>query len=323
MNHPFQSRISYSGDLEKLLIQVCSSYQLGEYKTHQVIGIGYEDFNVHFTTSKGEYLAKMFATWRKPSECERYVEIMEAALAAGIKHPKLHQSDQGFLTEITLDDVSVKMVVTDFITGKTFFQLKAKPDQQERSFLIEQATKINQLALQPEPIYDSWAVINFVKEYESIKSDLETDDTELINPVCEAFKQTDISALPKCFVHGDIIDTNVIKSESGELYILDFSVSNTYPRIQELAVLLCDLFFDYQQRDSFLKVYEQTLDEYQKAIPLDKVELETLPLYIQAAHAMHIIGASKANIEDGYSKENEHWITAGRDGLRFTLGLWK
>ena len=128
--------------------------------------------------------------------------------------------------------------------------------------------------------------------------------------------------MPHCFVHGDIIDTNVIRSEGGKLYVLDFSVSNVYPRIQELAVMLCDILFN-SDKDKFNEIYIRTLRTYQNTTNLEEVEVNALPLYVQAAHAMHIIGSVKSAVKEGDSEENDHWMKVGREGLKFTLEFWQ
>ena len=320
--HPFQSRISYQDQLLLLLEAVIDIYQIGAYHSHAILDTGYEDFNVHLTTNQGEYLLKFFADFRNEANCKRYVDIMTAVVGAGIKHPQLHQSQQGYLTKIKLNDAKIRLVVTDFIEGETFYQLRTKPTLEEQEIIIQQAAKINQLQINPAYVYDSWAVVNFPTEYQNIKDQLTHNDAILIEPVYKDFLKINIKALPKCFVHGDIIDTNVIRATSGEIFILDFSVANVYPRIQELAVILCDLLFDYPNRVGFEQIYNHALEIYQNLVKLTDDELKYLPLFIKAAHAMHIIGASKAKVDGSLSEENNHWIKMGRQGLSFTTNLW-
>ncbi|MBN1263208.1 MAG: phosphotransferase [Candidatus Pacebacteria bacterium] len=205
----------------------------------------------------------------------------------------------------------------EYIDGKSFFDLKQKPTAKERDFLVRQAALINGLQIRPKLFYDYWAVVNFLKEYQEVKKHLEKKDIKLIDPLAEKFKQVDVKSLPRCLVHGDIIETNVIRSQKGRLYIFDFSVANIYPRIQELAVMLCDILF-VPERGKFQAIYQRTLDVYQKEIKLEKAEIEALPLLVRAAHAMHIIGSVKYALEEGDFEENKHWIKMGREGLAFT-----
>jgi hypothetical protein len=52
-------------------------------------------------------------------------------------------------------------------------------------------------------------------------------------------------------------------------------------------------------------------------------ELETLPLYTQVAHAMHIIGPSyEQTALNNSTQENKRWLALGKSGLRYSLGLW-
>ena len=70
--------------------------------------------------------------------------------------------------------------------------------------------------------------------------------------------------------------------------------------------------------------YKLALDEYQKQNKLTKLEVETLPLYLKAAHAMHVIGAGREKYKKGNeSDENEYWLNQGRNGLRDTNRLFK
>jgi Ser/Thr protein kinase RdoA (MazF antagonist) len=133
-----------------------------------------------------------------------------------------------------------------------------------------------------------------------------------------------IKQLPHRLVHGDIIKTNVMKDKTGKIYIIDFSVANFYPRIQELAVLLCNIFFDENHPDTFMDNYKLALDEYQKGIPLTPLEISSLPLYVKVAHAMHVLCATYEKEAKGNdSAENRYWLELGRKGLDFTIQLWK
>lgn len=263
----FQKRIGYEGELEKVVSKVAEDFDLGKYSMYRVIEAGYEDLNVVITTDKGKYFVKMLATFRDNEGCKRYVDIMLTALEAGVSHPRLLQSPQGYLYKNVFDGRQIRLVVMEHINGKSLYDSKEEVSLEDARFLIQQAA--------------------------------------------------DIKSLPTAFVHGDIIRTNVMRDENGKFYILDFSVANIYPRIQELAVLLCNILYDDKNPGAFMDYYELALDEYKKKNELTKPEIETLPLYLKAAHAMHIIGAGREKYKkDNKSEENEYWLSKGRNGLR-------
>ncbi len=318
----FRDRIEYKGDLDKLFEKVSESYGLGKYISFSPILQGYEDFNIILTTEKGKYFVKVFAKFRDTKEVEQYIHMMLKALDKGIKHPKLLKNPDGYLYARKLGGANVSLAVMDYIIGEDFFRLQEKPSEEEMRFLAQQAAKINTIDFKPKFVYDSWAIPNFLKEYEKIKDKLENDDHELIKPLVEMFPKLEIEKLPHCFVHGDIISTNVMRADDGGLYIIDFAVANWYPRIQELAVLLCDLLF-VPDKETFQKNYDLALNEYQKIIKLNDIELKTLPTYIKLAHAMHIIPSTREKLLNNITlPENEFWLKSGQEGLRFTTELW-
>jgi len=317
----FQERIEYQGDLKLLLRQVCKDYDFGDYLSHKVIPVGYEDLNVVLVTSKAKLFVKIFAKFRSQKDCLRYVGVMLEANKAGVSHPRIYKSKIGELYEAMMDGSIVRLCLMEFIEGKTFYDLRQLPTTEELRFLAHQAAIINNLPIKPDPVYDSWAIVNLVKEFEEKQQYLSKKDSEVVTPVYKEFRKVNLDQLPHCFVHGDIIKTNVMRSNTGDLYILDFSVSNYYPRVQELAVLFCDLFFNEKYPTSFKKNYDRGLFEYQKDIQLTPEELKIMPLYIQAAHVMHIICANyEREVNGNTSKENESWLNLGRIGLRYTVG---
>lgn len=320
----FQDRIAYKGDVVTLLQEVSDDFKLGSYISHKVINVGYEDFNLVLETNQGKFFIKMFADRKDEAECQRYVEIMLRALEVGVQHPKLYQSEQGYFHQITLDDALVRLVVMEFINGQSFYDLNQSPTGDELRFLATQAALINKnMEIQPPQVYDDWAVVHFVREYDEKKQYLEPQDVEMMEPVIKEMRKVDLAQLPHCFVHGDIIRTNVMRAKNGSIFILDFSVSNYYPRIQELAVLLCDLFFNEKDPSNFSRNYKIALDEYQKVLLLTQEELAILPLYTKAAHAVHIVNPiylQKA--ENNLTVENAKWLELGRLGLQFANEFW-
>ena len=160
----FQNRIQYKGELKPLLENVCGDYNLGSYSTHKVITVGYEDLNIILTTDKERYFVKVFADFRNAEDCKRYVEIMQTALEAGVHHPTLYKYQQGNLYETTIDSATIRLCVLQFIEGNSFYSLQEQPTMDELRILAQQAAIINQMEVKPEPVYDSWAVVNFVSQ---------------------------------------------------------------------------------------------------------------------------------------------------------------
>ena len=272
----FQKRIHYRGDLKPFLKQVCQDFHIGEYGSCKIVPIGYEDFNLFLKTKRGRYFVKIFASFRNKNECSRYVEIMDSVLKAGISYPRLYKSNQDHLYEISNNSQTDRLCVMEFIDGQNFYQLQTTPTVKEMRFIIKQAALVNKIDIRPSLVYDQWAITNFPKEYKKKGQYLNKEDKNLIEPLVDVFNSLSVENLPHCFVHGDITKTNTMKSVNGDIYILDFAVANYYPRIQELAVILCDLFFNPKGFGSFPKNYDLALSEYQKYITLTADEIKKL-----------------------------------------------
>ncbi len=312
----FETRIKFRGDLKPFFELVCGDYDIGKYIKHKLVAVGYEDYNLILETEKNKFFVKIFSDFRSNEDCFRYTEIITKVLEAGINHPKLIFSPEGPLYIRQFESYKFRLVIMEYINGASFYDKNLLPNEDEKRYLIQQATKINQIKINPDFIYDSWAITSFSKEFEKAKGCLTKEELETTEPLLQEFLSLDINQLPHCFVHGDIIKTNVLKADDGRLYIIDFSVSNYYPRIQELAVLLCDILFNRDDSDENQKNYQLALNEYQKIIPLTDLEIKTLPLFAKIAHAMHVVrGAYEKRVEKNNSSENEYFVNLGRKGL--------
>lgn len=315
--HKFQKRISFQGDLKPFLQKISLDFEIGEYKYHKIVPIGYEDFNLFLTTDKGTFFVKVFGTFRDQNECQRYVDIIKRSIDAGVSTPKLYESNQGYLYQTKFGEID-RLIVMEYIDGKIFYELRTTPTEEEIKFIVKQAAMINKIDIQPSLVYDHWAITNLPKEYEEKWKYLSEQDNQSIKPLVDILNSLSIQDLPHCFVHGDITKTNTMKSSNGEIYILDFAVANWYPRIQELSVLLCDLFFDPTKTGNFRKTYTLVLSEYQKYITLTPNEVHLLPTYLKLAHVMHVLLANyEKEANSNISVENEYFLNMGRQGLEF------
>lgn len=315
MDKLFQ-RINFDGKLDDISLVVCRDFELGNFVSNRLINIGYEDFNYILETAQNKYFVKIFSNFRTDENCKRYMDVISKVGESGIASPELFHSKQGHLHSIAVDGAKLRLCVMKYIDGENFLSLKQKPSKAEIIFLAQQAALINSIDIKPEFIYDSWAITNFPKEFADKEKYLSLEDLEMLKPLAEEFESMEIQKLPHCFVHGDLIATNVMKDGKSKVWIIDFSVSNYYPRIQELAVLAYNMFFDENDKSKSENNLKIALEEYQKIIKLTPRELEVLPNYIKFAHAMFLLQANYNKVSgENDSAENDYWLKQGRAGL--------
>lgn len=325
MTDRFTERLSYRGDLAPVVARACAAYGVGEPSGVTVIETGFEDCNLIVRTDRGAYVAKFFSKTRaeggiepgaRVREIERYGRIMDAVEHSSVRHPKLYRADGDL---IFADEPSgLFLVLMDFVEGTTFAELDRPLTRLEEQDVLEQAALINALELDPPFIFDSWAATNIHDAYAAIADTLEARDRGLVQVAIERYEAIPTEELPRCFIHGDLIGSNLIRAETGEAYVLDFSVANTAPRIQELAVIASSLLHDDPTplRERCARI-AAGYERFSELIDLEKSSLED---YAIATMAMELIGAVReASRGTVTAEERAYFLAIGRGGLERAL----
>ncbi len=306
-------RLNYSGDLTPVVERICEAYGVGQLSASSIVEVGYEDCNVIIETDQAKFVAKMFAKTRTPEDITRYATTMEKVVQAGAHHPELLTTDAG---KTTYSDSGVTLVLMRFVEGRSFLELDRSPSDEERKAVLEQAAKVNSIDYEPPYLFDSWAIPNIHAMLEKVEQYIAPEDLPLVERAIAAYDAIPTDDLPHCFVHGDFTKANVIKGEDGKIYILDFSVANRYPRIQELAVIVANLLHD-DGEETLEQKCERVADEYSEFNPLTDQERNHLPAYALAGVAMEFMGAHQEKYINGNdTEETDYWLSLGREGLR-------
>jgi Ser/Thr protein kinase RdoA (MazF antagonist) len=322
MNMVFDDRINYKGNLDAVIERVVSRYSLGTLDNFSVIEVGFEDYNLKIVANTGKYLAKVFSRKRSDEDIRRYVETIAKVVDAGVQHPlPIKLPDSNLL--YTDSDSGLKLVVMQYIEGQTFYEMERLPNKGELGLICAEAVKIHALDYNPVFIFDSWAIPNMKWMYDKTKEHLTEEGLRLVGKAYDYFEAIPFDDLPKCFVHGDLTKANTIRRDDGKIYIIDFAVSNTYPRIQELAVMAANLMFDEKaQRQSSLKERVEIVTQtyLQAGGELTQIEKDNVFNYALPAAAMEYMGSVNERIVGDDSAEIAYWEKLGLESLRDALG---
>ena len=177
---------------------------------------------------------------------------------------------------------------------------------------------IHKQQLNSEFIYDKWAIVNFIEEFEDKKQYLNERDYKKLSELLICFKGVDMKKLPHAFVHGDIISTNVMKDNNGKLWIIDFAVSNYLPRIVDLAVSSCNLCLNPESIKETKSKTKMILKEYEKYNKLTDYEKEVFPIFFDIANAMGSLQISYLISQGKASEEDKFWYNESEKGLEFS-----
>lgn len=324
MEKEFKDRINLNTDLSNISKQICRQYKLGDYISDSIITVGYEDFNYRLETSKGKYCVKIFNRQRSDEECKNYIDRIELASSLNINTPQLYKVGEKGEYDIKYNNVKYRLCVFDYIDGESFFDLGIIPNEDEIREIIWQMAIIHKATLKSDFIYDKWAIINFEQEMKEKAQYLSEEDRSRLNKLLDEFKKIDMNKLPKAFVHGDIISTNVMKDNNDKLWIIDFAVSNHLPRVIDLAVSACNLCLDANSKEDTARKTKMILDEYQKYNKLTDYEKEQFPIFFDIANAMGILQITYLSTSGEISEEDKFWYDESEKGLEFSdADFWK
>ena len=123
MLQEFYDRINLKSDLSLLSKMICQKYNLGKYLSDEIILVGYEDFNSILTTDNGKYCVKIFNKERIFSDVKTYINRIKLANIVDIKTSKLYKRNNDILCEISLDNVTFRLCVFEYVDGKSFYDL--------------------------------------------------------------------------------------------------------------------------------------------------------------------------------------------------------
>ena len=314
----FNKRIGLNTELENISEQICQSYNLGDFISNELITIGYEDYNYYLTTSTGKYCVKIFNKIRSEEDIKNYLSRIRVVADSEINAPKPLKINNDIVLELDYESNHYDICVFEYIDGKNYFELGKKPSKDIIKELAKQTALINNLDINPNFIYDSWAIINFEEEYQNKRKYISEEYQNEFDRLLMELKSIDIEKLPKAFVHGDIISTNVMLDNADKVWIIDFAVSNYLPRIIDLAVISCNMCLDKKSKENTCTNIELLIKEYNKYNQLTEYELEVFEIFYKLANAMHILQTEYIIKTDGDSEENQYWLNEGIKGYSYS-----
>lgn len=314
----FNKRIGLNTDLQNISKKICESYNLGDFISNELITIGYEDYNYYLTTSSGKYCVKIFSKIRTEEDVKNYLDRIRAVANSEINAPKPLMVNNDITLSLDYEGNHYDICMFEYINGKNYFELGEKPSKDVIKEIARQTAMINNLDLKPVFIYDTWAIVNFAKEYNQKREYLSDDYKDEFDRLLVELNNIDFTNLPKAFVHGDIISTNVMLDENEKVWIIDFAVSNYLPRIIDLAVIACNMCLDEKSKDNTYENIALLINEYNKYNQLTEYELKVFGIFYRLANAMHILQPQYIIKTDGDSDENQYWLNEGIIGYSYS-----
>ena len=282
MKKQFSTRINLDVNLNIISKLVCKQYNLGTFISNNVLYFGYGDFNYRLKTDRGVYVVKIINKEYTDDKCNDIIARYIAPCGHNVNCPKIYTMENGNpLLIVKPKNTRYRLFVMQYLPYKNLYKLNYKMSSHDFELIGEQLALINKIDFKPNFIYDSWAIESLPQEYKSFdKNKLpSTKIKNIISDIVNQLSGIDYSKLPKAFIHGDVVDMNILKSNN-DFYIVDFSSANYQVRICDLATTIADMCYTLGNVEDNISAL---LYGYSKHIKLQKYELATLPLFTRAA----------------------------------------
>lgn len=310
-------RINNANNIEDISKIICKNYKIGEYVKHKIIEVGYEDFNVVLDSTNGKYFVKILNKERTDEECIRLANIYYTARNNGINVPKIYKFNEELILTIDIDKTKLRIILMEYIDGANMYELGRNLTLEEIEEVAQQAAKINRIDFNVNPYYDEWTLTNFKSEYEKKRNLICEEDKEIVDKVYKEFLNIDFEKLPKSYIHGDIMNANLIKDKD-KIWLIDFSTVNYLPRIIELVVIAYGICI-YNDREDSIKRLNYFLNKYNEINEITQIELDLFCPILNTMGAMSLMQSSfiKANGENFI--ENQYWLDKGKEVINLNL----
>ena len=315
-NMRYYSRIDDIEDINILSNLVCKEYKLGDLIDTYVIEVGYEDFNSIITTTTGKYLMKVFRNQRSDKEVVECINRSYTASQNNVKTPEIYKNSKGEIVSIIRYEKSkFRVSVIQYIDGENFFFLKRQPTFDELMKIVDIGSNMNKIEYKPKFIYDTWAITSFCKEFENKKNYLDKKHLDIVEQIYKKFKNFDYDKLPKAFVHGDMMSTNLMLDKKGEIWVIDFSVSNYTARINEIAVICDDVALLVGNKKESERRVKAAFDRWCEKVNATDFEKESFQLIYDVANAINVLLPIYEIKTGNDAEETQMHLEAGLFGL--------
>lgn len=193
------------------------------------------------------------------------------------------------MCNIEFENTKYRLCVTEYVQGKSFYDLGIKPNEDEIKEIVRQMINIHKTKQKLNYIYDKWTITNFKQEFEDKAKYLDNKHLLKFEELKKKYEEIDTQKLSHTFIHGDIISSNIIKDKNSKLWLIDFGVSNYLPRIIDLVVSACDLCLELDSKEETVFKIKMLIEEYEKYSKLTDYEKQVFPLFFDIVNAIRNI----------------------------------
>lgn len=248
----------------------------------QPIFEGYEDVNIVLNTNNGQYVLKIFATFRSEKNIHDYIKVIHEATNIGVETLELIQSETGkdyFFYDNTYS------IITKYLDGDNF--VKTPPTLEEMLEVTKSLAKLNTLNFDIDETYDSWGNNNLLNEYSNTIVKNEEVKKDLL-PIINFLEGFDTYQFSKGVIHGDMQRKHVLKNKD-KLCIIDYGCMRNDLKVYDLSTFLAWFCLGEDNWDQKDDIFKKVINEYTKINPLSDGEIRSIKPLVTASYAAYYL----------------------------------
>ncbi len=259
---------------------------------------------------------KVFRNQRDDQEVYDCINRSWAAYKNNVNTPKIYEnSNNDIVSIINYNESRFRVSVLEYIDGDNFFDLNRKPTSEELKKIVNIGSNLNKIDYKPNFIYDTWAITSFCKEFEKKSKYLDKEYLDMVKPVYDKFKNFDYDSLPKAFVHGDMMSTNLMIDKNDDIWVIDFSVSNYTARLNEIVVICDDVALIYGDKETSEKRIMAAFEQWCSEVNATQLEKDSFLMLFEVANAINVLNPLYEIATGNDSDETKMHLNAGIFGL--------
>lgn len=302
-------RIGQEINIEQLSKEICVSYQLGQYSKYELIFVGIDDLSYYLYTSKEKYLVKIMNKEKTREDINKFIQKNMIINQNHIKCPKIIPHKKETIFTYYINDVQINLIVMECIDGKDLYSIKQLISKEDIEKLVDIVVPLHKIDSKIEiDDYDEYCFMNIKYDYKKTKKYLPQNIRIQIEETIKEFDKIELEKLPKCFIHGDLISTNIMKDISNDLWLIDFYESGNGIRILDIVKILNSVIYNYQYENETNELEEHFLHRYAEEMPLTEYELKVLPILRKADALVGIMLETYDALKGRNNAENEYWL---------------
>lgn len=302
-------RIGKEIDLEELSKNICITYKLGDYNKYKLILVGIDDLSYVLNTSKGRYLVKIINQEKTNEEINEFIQKSSIITRNNINVPKLIPYEEGYLFTYEIDGLHINLVVMEYIDGSDLYSNNEHITKADIEKLIDILIPLHKLEEKIEnKEYDEYCFMKIKEDYQKTKNVLPKNIKAQVEKMIKEFDKIELEKLPKCFTHGDLISSNIIKDKNKDLWLIDFYQSGIGVRILDIVKVLNSVIDNYKYENDTEELEQYFIEEYNKRMKLTPYELEVLPILRKIDVCTGIMMETFDAIEGRDNEENQYWL---------------